>query len=215
MRISSVRSIVVVIALASIPVLAGCRNDGRTLRPAGPGQTTSISTASTSPGTDFALPDLTDDGSTAPSGTGVRTVTAPWPDGGEIDPAATCDGDNLSPALAWGPPPAATAEIAISMSDLDAPDFIHWIVAGIDPTTAAIGEGDLPVGAVEATNSRGDLGYTGPCPPAGTTHTYLITVHYLGEESGLSDGDTGQGMLARIRNTVIATAEVTGTYSRG
>ena len=69
-------------------------------------------------------------------------------------------------------------------------------------------------GAVEAANSTGALGYTGPCPPAGTTHTYLVTVHYLGQGSGLEDGETGTDMITRIQQISVATAESSGTFSR-
>ena len=91
---------------------------------------------------------------------------------------------------------------------------MHWVVAGLPATSTGLGEGELPAGAVAATNGYGDIGYAGPCPPAGEEHRYLITVHYLGEASGLNDGDSGDDMVARLRTTSIASAEVTGTFSR-
>ncbi|MGA0893059.1 MAG: YbhB/YbcL family Raf kinase inhibitor-like protein [Ilumatobacteraceae bacterium] len=207
------------LAAAAALVVAGCRSDGRELREPRPDQTASVSTApTTSVGAEFGLPDL-DDATSLPTTApalpgGVGEVVAPWRSGAPIDPRNTCDGLNVSPALAWDPAPAGTAEIALSLTDLDMPSFVHWVVAGISPDATGIDEDSTPLGAVAALNSVGDIGYTGPCPPAGEEHSYLLTVHYLGEESGLVDGEPGEQMLARIRQTVIATAEVTGTFSR-
>ncbi|MFZ9628107.1 MAG: YbhB/YbcL family Raf kinase inhibitor-like protein [Ilumatobacteraceae bacterium] len=204
--------------LSLVAVAAGCRTDGRVLREARPDQTLSISVpASTAEGSEFALPDLSETtlpASTDTGATDVGAVIAPWRDGAPIDPRNTCDGLDISPALAWEPAPAGTAEIAVSLSDLDAPDFVHWVVAGLPADSTGLGEGELPIGAVAAINGFGDVGYAGPCPPAGDEHRYLITVHYLGEASGLTDGASGDDMLARLRQTAIATAEVTGTFSR-
>lgn len=211
------------VALAGLTSLTACRSDGRELRPPRPDQTASISTAATpGEGTEFVLPEIDDSddtglptSTTTPGSGGVTNVVAPWVDGAPIDPRNTCDGLNVSPALSWEPGPEGTVEVAVSLSDLDAPDFVHWVVAGIDPTTLGVDEGSLPIGAVEAVNGAGDIGYTGPCPPAGSTHRYILTVHYLGDESGLVDGATGAEMLARIRATVIGTGEVSGSFSRG
>lgn len=211
---------VALLAAALAVVATGCRTDGRELREPRPDQTATVSTVtSTTEGAEFGLPDL-DDAASLPTSTQpaqggrVGSVLAPWRDGAGIDPRNTCDGLNVSPALTWDPAPAGTAEIALSLTDLDQPGFVHWVVAGIAPDATGVAEDLVPLGAVAAVNSVGDIGYTGPCPPAGEDHAYLLTVHYLGEESGLADGDPGDVMLARIRQTVIATAEVTGTFSR-
>lgn len=214
------RTVVGSALLACVAVLVtACNDDGRDLRPARPDQTASISTlAPTSSGPEFVLPDLDDDaastsdpGATLP---GEPTVSAPWTDGATIPLRHTCGGENLSPPVSWGRPPLGTVEIAVSLLDLDNPEFVHWVVAGIGPQVTALGEDEVPLGAVEATNGTGAIGYTGPCPPAGSTHTYLLTVHYLGQTSGAADGDAPDVMLARIRETVIATAEVVGTSTR-
>ena len=72
----------------------------------------------------------------------------------------------------------------------------------------------MPLGAYEASNSLGDIGYTGPCPPAGSTHRYTFTVHYLGEATGLDDGTPASELLSAISAAETATAEVIGTFSR-
>ena len=105
-------------------------------------------------------------------------------------------------------------EVAVTLRDLDAPSFVHWVIAGLAPETIALDEATVPVGAYEASNGNGDLGYTGPCPPAGTTHTYSITVHYLGTLTGLDDGTPGAALIDLITATETASVEVTGTFGR-
>jgi len=111
--------------------------------------------------------------------------------------------------------PEGTAEIAITMTDLDAPDFVHWVIAGISPEQIALAEDTVPLGAYQATNGARAIGYTGPCPPAGSTHTYVLTVHYLGERTNLTDGVAADELLSGISVAELATAEVDGTFSRG
>lgn len=213
------------VALLLVPcigllLVGGCRSDGRTLREAGPDQNRSISSVAettTVPG-DPAFIDLDDSSSigesTLPSFADELTATAPWRDGQAIDPRYTCDGLNVAPPLAWSEAPEGTVEVAISLTDLDAPSFVHWVIAGIPPTMFAINEDTVPIGAYEASNGLGDLGYTGPCPPAGTEHTYVLTVHYLGAPTGLDDGAPGAEMLLAIETTQLASAEIAGTFSR-
>ena len=86
-------------------------------------------------------------------------------------------------------------------------------MAGIAPDITGLAENTPPEGAVAALNGTGDPGYTGPCPPAGATHTYRITVHYLDRALLLSSGGTAVAMRAAIDDATLATAEVTGTFT--
>jgi Raf kinase inhibitor-like YbhB/YbcL family protein len=207
-------------AFVLVMISAGCRDDGRTLREAQPDQNQSISTLAppTDPSVDPANTDAFDStvstAATIPPSDLAYVLTAPWADAGAIDPKFTCDGANASPALSWTAAPEGTAEIAITMVDLDLPSFAHWAIAGLDPTLLGLGEGEIPLGAVQATNGVGDIGYTGPCPPAGSTHAYEVTVHYLGERTGLGDGAGRDEFSSGISAAEIASAKVTGNFSR-
>lgn len=199
-------------------VAASCNDDGRVLRDPKPDQTQSISTT-VAPDTvvvdDGSSDSLSSPSSTLPLSDEESTLSAPWEAGGAIDPRYTCDGDNVSPALSWSVAPEGTVEIAITMRDLDAADFVHWVIAGISPEQIALAEDTVPLGAYQAVNGAGSLGYSGPCPPAGSTHTYLLTVHYLGAETNLTDGVAADELLSGISVAELATAEVDGTFSRG
>ena len=216
------RRLVLLTAGFAILVLAtSCRHDGRTLRDPDPRyDNVSISPPSTlaegdDAGFDTIAPiETVPAEATFPPIEESSGVIAPWADGDAIDARYTCEGSNVPPALSWDAAPLGTAEIAITLEDLDAPTFVHWIIAGISPNAVALDENTVPLGAYEATNGLGDLGYTGPCPAAGEEHLYLITVHYLGVPSGLLDGVPGDELFARIATAEVATAEVTGTFSR-
>jgi Raf kinase inhibitor-like YbhB/YbcL family protein len=205
---------------------AACRHDGRTLRPPNGNQNASISTLAESTTTDGFSDggtldsSLTDDTSdftldgTLPA-SDEFVLTAPWNDGGAIPGKYTCDGTNVSPAVTWTAAPDGTAAIAVTLADLDAPTFAHRVVAGIASSEVGLSEDAVPpLGAVEATNGAGAIGYTGPCPPAGSTHHYVLKVHYLGTVVNLTDGATAKEMTDAINAAEIASAEVTGTYNR-
>jgi hypothetical protein len=219
--------------------MVSCRNDGRTLRPARPDQNQSISTlatTTTSASTDTALTDtaltdtaltdtaLTDtalvddtdviDTGTLPLGDEQLSLVAPWDDGSAIDPRYTCDGDNIAPALSWGPAPEGTVEIAITMRDADLPTFGHWAMAGIASDQVALAEDSVPIGGYSATNGVGQIGYSGPCPPAGSTHHYVLAVHFLGDQTNLTDGVAAGELIDGITAAEIASVEVAGTFSR-
>lgn len=211
------RVLVLSSVLGLVMVVAACRHDGRTLREPAPGQNLSISTTTigtTPPPDDLGFEDIDVTGVETLPGEDVLSVTVPWKDGAAIDPRYTCDADNVAPAMSWSTAPEGTAEIAVTLTDVDAPGFAHWVIAGIPPTYFSLAEDTVPLGAVEALNGLGDLGYTGPCPPSGSTHSYVLTVHYLGEQSGLDDGSDATDMMGRIDGITLASAEVTGTYSR-
>ena len=205
-----------------LTAVGGCKSDGRVLRPARADQSASVSTPAPPSTEDPTFVDLDDVATSAPTSTNGTIIVppagllavAPWLDGDVIDPRFTCDGLNVAPALSWSAAPAGTLEIAITMVDLDAPQFTHWVIAGLEPTTIALDEDTVPIGAYEALNGVGDVGYTGPCPPAGTTHDYVVSVHYLGAATGLDDGSSAEDLITEIEAAETAIADVTGTFSR-
>jgi Raf kinase inhibitor-like YbhB/YbcL family protein len=207
------------------PALAGCdTGDGKTLRPPAPGQTappTTITEGSleTVP-ISTPVPASGADGATVPVPPGAASdelaVFAPWEDGARIPRRYTCSGRDLSPPVSWIGAPEGTAEIAISLIDRttaqgDDRGFVHWVVAGIDPTELTLVEGQVPAGSVQALNFFGDVGYGGPCPPPGETHEYVLTVHALASPTGLPDGTPALDLLDAIDAAAIDSRKVVGT----
>lgn len=214
-----------VTSLAAVSLTA-CNDDGRTLRPAAPDQTASVSTSST------AAPPSIDELGDGQDGAGDTTTTAvlvtdglagadvelhaPWAEGGVLPLDQTCDGANESPALSWTDVPEGTVEIAISLVDPSDPadGGVRWLVAGISADTMGIEAGMIPLGAVEAASGDGTIGYVGPCPAAGTLAEVTLTVHFLDAPSGIADGDPAIAALAAVTESEFFGVSLKGSFSR-
>lgn len=146
------------------------------------------------------------------------TLTSEAFDGGGTIPEehAGCvdqqPGPNVSPPLTWSGVPDSAVELAVTVVDPDADGFVHWVVAGIDPTATGLESGSVPEGAVEAQNDAETPGYFGPCPPE--EHTYLFAVHALAEPSGLTEGMAAAEALAAVEGATELQAELRGVYDQ-
>jgi len=93
-------------------------------------------------------------------------------------------GGNVSPPLVWSNPPAAAKSFAVVMIDPDGRrglGSVHWVAYGIPAARTELKEGEggtpPPPDLVDGKNSRGTMGYTGPCgPPVDAPHHYVIDV---------------------------------------
>lgn len=115
-----------------------------------------------------------------------------------------CAGGNVSPALTWDNVPAGTKSFAVTAYDPDAPTgsgWWHWVVFNLPAQTRALSAGagsaagTLPSGAVQSRTDFGAPGYGGPCPPPGTGHRYVFTVHALDVESLPLDQQASAAMV--------------------
>ena len=153
-------------------------------------------------------------GDTAPPE--LSFVTGAWEDGGAIPVLYSCDGDDLSPPLAWSGLPGGTLSLAVVVVDPDANDCPHWAVFDLPPDLAGLDEGvspggDLPAGALELANFRGSQGYAGPCPPA--EHEYLFTLYALDTDSvGLGEDASFDDLEAAAGDALLGSASFTGLY---
>ena len=67
------------------------------------------------------------------------TLSSPsFTEGGAIPVKHSCDGQSISPALAWQGQPVGTAAFALIVEDPDANGFVHWVAYNI------VGSGGLP-----------------------------------------------------------------------
>ena len=135
----------------------------------------------------------------------------------------TCDGDNVSPALAWSGVPEGTQSFALITDDPDAPGgtFTHWVLYNIRTTAPSLPEGvetvPMPAYGLEGfqgSNDAGGIGYTGPCPPPGDPHRYRFTLYALDQTVELEPGASKQQLLDAIEGHVLAEAELAGLYGR-
>jgi len=144
--------------------------------------------------------------------------------GGEIPALHTCEGRDVSPALAWSGVPPPAKSLALIVDDPDAPDprapkvtWVHWVLYNLPPSATGLAEGvasrDLPPGAREGQNDWKRTGYGGPCPPIGR-HRYVHKLYAL--DSVLPDlgAATKATLEAAMRGHVIAQAALVGTYQK-
>jgi Raf kinase inhibitor-like YbhB/YbcL family protein len=154
------------------------------------------------------------------------TLTSPaFAPGEEIPSRFTCEGEDVSPALAWEGVPASAASLALIVDDPDAPDpknprmtWVHWVLYNLPASTAGLPEkiaaADLPAGALQGLNDWKRTGWGGPCPPVGR-HRYFFKLYAL--DAVLPDlrAPTKAQLEAKMDGHVLAGAELVGTYEKG
>jgi Raf kinase inhibitor-like YbhB/YbcL family protein len=133
---------------------------------------------------------------------------------GEIPTEYSCDDVGNAPPLTWANVPVGTVELVLLVTDPDADGFIHWMVAGISPTSSGLGPRVAPTGSVELRDSAGAAGYTAFCPPAGDSHTYEFTLYALSAPSGLTPDSDAKAAAAQVASVAEGVAVLTGSYTR-
>jgi Raf kinase inhibitor-like YbhB/YbcL family protein len=136
----------------------------------------------------------------------------------------TCQGANVSPALAWSGVPAGTKSLALIVDDPDAPDpaapkmtWVHWVLYNIPPQTVGLPEAvaakDLPRGTLEGVNDWKRTGFGGPCPPIGR-HRYFHKIFALDTVLPDLEHPTKAALEKAMKGHVLASAELMGTYQK-
>jgi Raf kinase inhibitor-like YbhB/YbcL family protein len=147
-------------------------------------------------------------------GTTTMTLHSPaFADGGPIPAKYTCDGEDVSPPLAWERVPDGTQAFALLVTDPDARDFVHWILTDIPGDVHELPEGQGDAIGVPGPTSFGPVGWSGPCPPSGT-HRYVFTLYALPEELGLGGGAGASALRDAARANALAMVQLSGVYAR-
>src|SRR5216684_1787801 len=90
-----------------------------------------------------------------------KLVSGAFEHGASIPKRYTCEGEDLSPPLAWSGVPAATRSLAVIVDDPDAPDpaapkmtWIHWVLYNLPTSVSSLAEAakQLPAGTLEGLN---------------------------------------------------------------
>ena len=143
---------------------------------------------------------------------------------GTIPRKHTCEGDDVSPALAFGGVPAGARSLVLIVDDPDAPDprapkttWVHWVLYDLPATTGGLPEGvtELPAGTREGLSDWKRTGYGGPCPPIGE-HRYVHKLYaldtVLGDLGARADKKAVEQAMA---GHVLEKAELLGRYQKG
>uniref|UniRef100_A0A7C2K0V0 YbhB/YbcL family Raf kinase inhibitor-like protein n=1 Tax=Schlesneria paludicola TaxID=360056 RepID=A0A7C2K0V0_9PLAN len=151
-------------------------------------------------------------------------LTSPsFREGDEIPARYTCEGADLSPALAWSNAPAGTKSFALIVDDPDAPDpqaprmtWVHWVLFNLPASASGLPEAvpssKLPAGTKEGINDWKRTGYGGPCPPIGR-HRYFFKLYALDVLLSL-DRPKKAALEQAMKGHILAEAVLMGTYRK-
>jgi len=149
----------------------------------------------------------------------VLTSTA-FSEGEMIPNRFTCDGEDVSPPLAWSGVPDNAQSLALVCDDPDAPvgTWDHWVLYNIPADASGLPEAvpaepTLASGAANGKNSWGRLGYGGPCPPGGT-HRYFFYLYALDTRLVLESGATKARLLQAMEGHILDKGQLMGRYQR-
>jgi len=151
------------------------------------------------------------------------TLTSPaFEHQGEIPSRYTCQGEDISPALAWSGVPDGTKSLALIVDDPDAPDpaapkmtWVHWLLYNLPSAASGLAENVqvLPEGVREGANDWNRTGYGGPCPPIGR-HRYFFKLYALDIELPDLGEPRKEAMEKAMEGHVIESAVLMGTYQK-
>jgi len=142
---------------------------------------------------------------------------------GPIPKQYTCEGADISPALAWSNIPAGALSLVLIVDDPDAPNpaaprmtWVHWLLYNLPANCTGLPEAvrTLPSGTLEGINDWKRTGYGGPCPPIGR-HRYFHKLYAL--DVVLPDLKTPRKKTLEeaMNGHIIAEAQLIGTYQKG
>jgi len=134
----------------------------------------------------------------------------------------TCDGEDVSPPLAWAHVPAETRSFVLLCDDPDAPagTWHHWAAYDIAADRTGLAEGAGGAGAAhgfkQAINDFRKPGYGGPCPPHrhGPHHYRFRLLALSVDRLPLGTRPSCQEVEREARRHTIAEATLVGLYER-
>lgn len=137
---------------------------------------------------------------------------------GEIPSRHTCQGDDLSPPLAWSGAPGGTRSLVLIVDDPDAPNpaapkrvWVHWLVYNLPAKATGLAEGaSLPAEARTGRNDSHGTGWDSICPPIGR-HRYFFRLYALDTELPDLRSPTRATLEKAMEGHVLAHAELMGT----
>lgn len=115
--------------------------------------------------------------------------------------------------LSFANVPEGTVCVALSMTDPDGGNWVHWLVANASPEGLAENASiENSATLLQGSNDFRFAGYGGSTPPSGT-HTYVITAYALSEPLPLESEFSYKQFAAALEGRVLASAVLTGTYT--
>jgi len=136
--------------------------------------------------------------------------TDAFKDGHKFKKKYTSFGKNIHPYVKWHGIPKNTKDLLLLMYDLDADNFIHWLLYNINPKVRSL-EGKYVIGK----NTLGDNKYSGPEPPEDSPeHNYVLALYALNDKIILDANRsyTLKELKRIIKPLKIEKTKIVGTY---
>lgn len=129
----------------------------------------------------------------------------------------SCEGENISPPLAWHDAPSYTQSFVLIVEDPDAPGgvFRHWGVYDLPGGKTELPRGAKLPNAKQAVNDFNHAHYDGPCPPPGGAHHYHFRLAALNRAMlTLPPHAKVAALWQAAQPYIIAETELVGTFKR-
>ena len=136
---------------------------------------------------------------------------------GNLPVTFTCDGESISPPLAWSGTPENTSEFALVMHHVPGPDEAkwYWIMYGIDAAINSVDAGEIE--GVLGTNSVNGLNeYAAPCSQGTGSKSYTFTLYALSDSPELSNVLTvdRESLLTAMADITLNSVELSVNFDR-
>lgn len=133
----------------------------------------------------------------------------------------TCKGEDISPQIKITGISSKAKTIAIKVYDVDAHDFVHWLIWNIEAKEEVVIPENIPkeeivekpIEAIQGRNDFGKIGYSGPCPPPDKSHRYYFRVYILDTSLDLPAGADWKRFDEAISGHVIQEGYAIASYS--
>jgi Raf kinase inhibitor-like YbhB/YbcL family protein len=143
---------------------------------------------------------------------------------GAIPKIHTCQGQDVSPPLAWSGVPANAKSLVLIVDDPDAPDpaapkmtWVHWVLYNIAASATGLPQGvsakELPAGTLQGISDFQRTGYGGPCPPVGR-HRYFHKLYALDIVLPDLKKPRKQDVEKEMKGHIVEQAVLIGTYQK-
>ncbi len=140
---------------------------------------------------------------------------------GNIPVEYSCDGKDVSPAIAWSGVPANAKTFAVICEDPDASAKIwsHWVIFNIPKAKTSLPRNveksaRLSDSSMQGLNDMGKTGYAGPCPSKGKPHHYYFRVYALDTNLNLDMNATRDTVLSAMQGHVLDEGRLIGIFGR-
>lgn len=150
----------------------------------------------------------------------LKLESLSFKDNGPIPERFTCAGSNVSPEMEWKNGPAKAKSYVLICDDPDTPlqEWVHWVVFNIPKNVFALTEAlprdeEFPNGITQGVNDFKNIGYGGPCPPAGV-HRYYFKLYALDRTLDLKAGSLRSQVEKAMKGHIVAWTQIMGLYGK-